>query len=102
MNSIPFIIMDWVSNLTSNPFQMGFVPYTNLVGNWFFAMFFGFIGGSVYIGTGNKNALLTYLILVGIFMTLVLPSLVLAIFGLLTGFIIASILYFAFIQKRSV
>jgi len=99
---IQIIIMDWISNLTSNPFKMGFVPYTGMLGNWFFAMFFGFIGGAVYIGTGNKGALLTYLMLVGIFMTLVLPFLILTIFGLIVGFIIASILYYAFIQKESV
>jgi hypothetical protein len=103
MNSpISFIIADWVTNLTSNPFKYGFEPYTSLIGNTFYALFFGFIGGAIYMGTGNTGATLVYFLLCGIFMALVIPSVVLAIFGILSGLIIASILYYALIEKRSI
>lgn len=102
LNSLLIFLQTWIDNLTGNPFRMAFVPYTNLLGNYFYAMFFGFIGGAIYMGTGNIGSTLVYFILVGIFMALVIPSLILAVFGIISGIIVASILYYALVQKKSV
>ena len=102
MSSFALIIADWVTNITDNPFKYGFYPYTALLGNFFYAIFFAFIGGAIYMGTGNIGAVLVYFLLVGIFMAAVIPSLILAIFGIMSGLIVASILYYALVEKRSV
>lgn len=95
------LLQTWIENLTSNPFQMAFVPYTSMIGNWFYATFFGFIGGAIHLGSKNIGATLTYFILVGIFFTMIVPSLILTIFGLISGIIIAVILYYGFVYKKT-
>lgn len=102
MNNLLLIIMDWITNLTENPFRYGFQPYTAMIGNYFYAVFFGFIGGSIYMGTGNIGSTMVYFLLVGIFMAMVIPSLVFFVFGLITAIIISVILYRVLIEKRSV
>ena len=102
MNNLFLVIMDWITNLTTNPFRYGFQPYTAMIGNYFYALFFGFIGGSIYMGTGNIGSTLVYFLLVGIFMAMIIPSIIYFIFGLMSAIIISVILYRVLIQKRSV
>ena len=101
LNELSILLLTWIENLTANPFKAGFEPYTALLGNYFYALFFGFIGGAIYMGTGNIGSTLVYFFLVGIFMAMIIPALVLAIFGIISGIIIASILYYTLIAKRS-
>ena len=102
MNNLFLVIMDWITNLTTNPFRYGFQPYTAMIGNYFYALFFGFIGGSIYMGTGNVGSTLVYFFLVGIFMAMIVPSIIYFIFGLISAIIISVILYRVLVQKRSI
>ena len=102
LSELLILLLTWVENLTANPFGAGFEPYTNILGNYFYGIFFGFIGGAVYMGTGNVGSTLVYFLLIGIFMAMVIPSLILLIFGLMTGIIITVILYNTLIAKRSI
>jgi len=101
LSSLAFFLLTWIENLTQNPFKYGFAPYTNLIGNYFYAIFFGFIGGAVYMGTGNIGATLVYFLLLGIFMSMVIPYLVLMVIGIISALIITSLLYYALVAKRS-
>jgi len=102
LSSIIAAIEPWIENLTQNPFKYAFVPYTDLIGNFFYAIFFGFIGGAVYMGTGNLGATLVYFLLLGIFMSMIIPYLVMLVIGILSALIITSILYYALVVKRSI
>jgi len=102
LNNLLFIVMDWITNLTSNPFRYGFQPYTAMIGNFFYALMFGFIGGAIYMGTGNIGSTLVYFFLVGIFMAMIVPSFVLIVIGLISAMIVTSLLYYTFIAKRSI
>ena len=102
MNSLLLIVMDWITDLTTNPFKAGFQPYTDLIGSYFYALFFGFIGGSIYMGTGNIGSTLVYFFLIGIFMSMIIPALVLVVIGIISALIITSLLYYALMAKRSI
>lgn len=101
MNNFLLIFATWIDNLTQNPFKYGFAPYTDLIGNYFYAIFFGFIGGAVYMGTGNIGATLVYFLLLGIFMAMIIPFVVLLVIGILSALIITSLLYYSLVAKRS-
>ena len=94
-----------LSNLTYEIVQHSVEPYTNIFGNYFWGMFFGFIGVSIYAaGAGDSRiylVLISYLVGVGIIFGVILDNAVVAIFGLLLAFLISAILYKVFVETKS-
>ena len=95
------VIDDMLDELMANPFWFGMEPYTALLGNIFWGIFFGFIGGGIYVGSDNIYALTGYLILIAIFMAAVIPGIIMSIFGLFLGVIMAVLIYRALIRKKT-
>jgi len=108
------IILDWLipfvmavdlsdmynfSNFTNNGiFRAAFTPYLTLLGNYFWGILFGFIGAAIYANERSIGTTTIYLILVGVFMSIVFPLPLAGIFGLILAFVLAIIFYKAFIQ----
>lgn len=94
-----------LSNLTYEVMRHSVEPYTNIFGNYFWGMFFGFIGTSIYAaGAGDSRiylVLMSYLVGVGIIFSVILDTAVVAIFGLLLAFLISTILYKVFVETKS-
>lgn len=83
-----------LSDFMGSVFVYAFNPYISLFGNLTWGIIFGFIGAAVYVASEKQTlTILGYLILVGIIFSVVLPWGAVAIFGLVTAFIIGSILY---------
>ena len=98
---ISTVIDDMLDSLIANPFWFGMQPYTALLGNLFWGIFFGFIGGGIYIGSDNIYALVGYLMLIGIFMGAVIPGIIMSIFGLILGVVMAVLIFRALVRKKS-
>jgi hypothetical protein len=73
--------------------------YRSIFGNYFFAIMFGFIGAGIYVNERSIGSIVTYLILVGIFMSIVLTTEVVAIFGVFLAFLLGVIFFKAFIDR---
>lgn len=81
--------------------KVSFGPYIDILGSFFFGILFGFIGTGLYVNEQSLSTITTYLILVGILMAVVLPIGVIALFGLLVTFTLASIFYKTFVAKNN-
>ena len=94
-----------LSNLTYELTRHSIEPYTNIFGNFFWGMFFGFIGTSIYVAGGGDSriylVLVSYLVGVGIIFGIILDSATIAIFGLLLAFLVSAILYKVFVETKS-
>ena len=79
-----------------------FQPYIAIFGQFFFGIFFGFIGMGVYVAS-ERNYLLTfgYLVIMGIFFGLVMRGIFATILGIIAAFIGSMIVYKAFVETRS-
>jgi hypothetical protein len=94
-------VNNMTENLTSNPFRVWLIPYTDVVGlSFFVSYFFGIIGAGVYIGSKNFQATIGYFLITFIFMAAVLPSITLVVFGLIAALMTTSLLYYALVTKR--
>jgi len=80
--------------------RAAFDPYTSILGNFFWGIFFGFIGAGLYANERSITTIATYLILIGIFFSIIFPIPLMYLFGLILGFIITVILYVAFVESR--
>lgn len=80
--------------------KVAFGPYIAILGSVFFGVFFGFIGAGLYINEKSTGTLLGYLILVGIFCSIILHEFVVIAFGLILVFLIASVFYKAYMVER--
>jgi len=80
--------------------RVAFDPYLSILGNFTWGIIFGFIGAGLYASNRSVGLMITYLVLVGIFMSIILPAELVAIFGLLLAFLLATVFYIAFIEKR--
>lgn len=93
-----------LSNLTYELVRHSIEPYTNIFGNYFWGICFGFVGASIYAaGSGDSRIYLiltAYLIGVGIIFAAILDYAIVSIFGLLLAFLVASILYKVFVEPR--
>ena len=93
-----------LSNITYELARKSVEPYTNIFGNYFWGIFFGFIGAAIYAaGSGDNKiylVLTAYLIAVGIIFGIILDYAIMAIFGLLLAFLISTILYKVFVETR--
>jgi len=81
--------------------RVAFDPYLSIFGNFTWGIIFGFIGAGLYASNRSLGLIITYLILVGIFMSIIFPIQVVAIFGLLLAFLLATVFYITFVEQRS-
>lgn len=86
-----------LSNLTSyGIFRAAFDPYYSIFGEFTWGIILGFIGAALYINERSVATIMGYLILVGFFTSIIFPSHVIVIFGILLSFILATVFYNAF------
>jgi len=90
-----------LSNITENWVITGFSPYIDMFGNFFWGMFFGFIGAGIYANSPNTMHSLIYLAMVGFVFAVIFPFGLVAIFGLLLSFFATVIVYRTYIGHRS-
>jgi len=74
--------------------------YRVIFGNFFWAIVFGFIGAGIYVNERSIGTIVTYLILVGIFMSIIFSTSVVAIFGVFLAFLLTVIFFKAFVDRR--
>jgi len=90
-----------ITNFTSDGIlRVAFDPYLSIFGNITWGLIFGFIGAAVYANERSLGTTAVYLIIVGMFMAIIFPNGLATIFGLLLAFIMATILYIAFVQQK--
>lgn len=80
--------------------RVAFDPYYAIFGNFTWGVIFGFIGVALYANERSIGTITTYLIIVGIFMSIIFPSILMGLFGLILTFTIATIFYRTFIESK--
>ena len=104
IEQIPFIVCAFEFNLTNftdeGIMRVAFDCYRDIFGNFFWAIVFGFIGAGVYANERSIGSIVTYLILVGIFMSVAFSESVIAIFGVFLAFLLGVIFFKAFVDKK--
>ena len=104
IEQIPQIICAFQFNLTNltdgGLARAMFECYRTIFGNFFWALVFGFIGAGIYVNERSIGSIVTYLMLVGIFISVVFGANVIAIFGLFLAFLLTVIFFKAFVDRR--
>lgn len=77
--------------------RVAFDPYYHLFGNFTWGIIFGIIGTGIYANERSLGTTSIYLIMVGIFFSIVFPEWIWYLFGLLLGFLLTTIFYKAFV-----
>lgn len=95
---LAIIDLNFTDFINTGVFRIALGPYLDIFGNLFWGIIFGFIGGGIYANERSVGTTATYLILVAAFTGFIFPASVVAIFGLLLAFLIAVILYYAFVR----
>jgi hypothetical protein len=89
------------TNFTSSGIlRVGFQPYLVIFGNFTWGIIFGFIGAGLYANERSIGTITIYLILVGVFVSILFPASLIGLFGLILVFTLTVIFYKAFIQNR--
>lgn len=89
------------SNFTTDGIiRIAFDPYLSIFGNYTWGIIFGFIGAGLYANERSMGTIMIYLILVGIFMSIILPVMFAAILGLILAFILGSVFYLSFVKEK--
>lgn len=90
-----------LSNFTRDGIiRVAFDPYYAIFGNFTWGVIFGFIGVALYANERSIGTIATYLIIVGIFMSIIFPSILMGLFGMILAFTIAVIFYRTFIESK--
>lgn len=86
INVILASILPWVTNMTENPIWVWTEPYTSLFGgpDIFFSFLFGVMAVGIYISKKSLPQLFGYLLLIDLFFAVLLPSILVLIFFLIT------------------
>lgn len=104
IQQIPQIVCAFEFNLTNitdgGLARAMFDCYRLIFGNFFWAIVFGFIGAGIYVNERSIGTIVTYLILVGMFISIIFTLEVVAIFGLFLGFLLSVIFFKAFVDKK--
>lgn len=79
--------------------KWGMNPYYTIFGNFTWGIILGFIGAGLYANERSVGTVMLYLLLVGIFFSIIFPMPITYLFGLIFTFLITIILYKAFIEK---
>lgn len=82
--------------------RVAFDPYFSVFGEFTWGIIFGFIGAGLYINERSIGSIATFLILVGVFATIILPSEIIFLFSIILAFIITTIFYITFIESKTV
>jgi len=80
-------------------FSLGFDPYTQMLGSFFWALTFGIIGISIYSWKG-MSATIGYAVAIILITGAVIPASFANVFLLFLGLIITAVLYRLFMVKR--
>jgi len=80
--------------------RIAFDPYLSIFGNFTWGIIFGFIGAGLYGSSRSIGLLISYLVIMGIFISIIFPAQLMAIFGLILAFLLATVFYKAFIEKQ--
>jgi len=100
--SLLILVISWAENLTNNPLQSAFAPYTLLLGpGIFFSMFFGTILVGAYLGSKNFPIVIGVSILITIVFAVLLPFIFLFMIALLATLMTTSLLYYALVVKQT-
>lgn len=81
--------------------RVAFDPYVSVVGNFTWGIIFGFIGMAIYANERSIGTATLYLILIGLFISVVFPTALIGIFGLILAFVLGVIFYKTFVESRS-
>lgn len=91
-----------LQNLTTEGIlRVAFNPYISVFGNFTWGIILGFIGTGLYANERSVGTIATYLILVGIFGSILFPAQLVMLFGLLLAFTLSVIFYISFIETRT-
>jgi len=103
INSVVCNVIDLnFNNFTSEGIlRVSFDPYIQVLGNLTWGIVFGFIGGGLYANERSISLVTGYLILVGIFFSIILPYWFMYLFGLMLAFVLTVIFFIAFVKKKS-
>jgi hypothetical protein len=89
------------SNFTTDGIlRVAFDPYYAITGNFTWGIIFGFIGVAIYANERAIGTTSIYLILVGIFVSIIFPMALVTVLGMLLAFMLGIIFYRAFVQSR--
>ena len=80
--------------------RAAFDPYVSIMANFTWGAIFGFIGIAIYANERSIGTATLYLILIGIFISIIFPNALMAIFALMLAFMLGVIFYRTFIQAR--
>ena len=104
MSSLLFLVFtafDFnITNFTQNWLIYAFNPYMNIFGNITWGIIFGFVGAGVYAGSRSAPTAFTYLVIVGLIFSALLPEALVAIFVLLLTFIGTGALYIVYVTRK--
>ena len=75
-------------------------PYFSLFGNLTWGIFFGFVGTGLYANERSIGTLIAYLVIVGVFFSIVFPAGLIYLFGLILSFALSVTFYRTFIENR--
>ena len=98
---IVLVILDFnLTNMTlKGIMRASFEPFTNIFGSYFIGMILGVIGVAVYVEERSLGHMIGYLIIVGVFFSIIIPVEISALVGLIAGIVLTRILYKAFAKK---
>jgi len=105
MNNLLYIVLTTLeynfSNFTTDGIlRVAFDPYLSIFGNFTWGIIFGFIGAGLYANERSIGTIMIYLILVGIFISIILPAEFAAILGLILAFLFGTIFYLTFVKEK--
>lgn len=105
MFRIPHIVLATLDYNLSNflgdgIIRMGFDPYYSVFGNFTWGIILGIIGAGLYVNERSIGTVTIYLLLVGVFFSIVFPVALLFLFGLIFTLLVTIILYDAFIKRK--
>jgi len=90
-----------MSNFTRDGIiKVAFNPYVSIFGNMTWGIILGFIGAGLYANERSLATIVTYLVLVGMFFAIILPSPIVAILSLILIFAVTVILYKTFVEAK--
>ena len=91
-----------LTNLTTEGIlRVAFDTYYTVFGNLTWGIILGFIGAGLYANERSIGTIATYLVLVGIFASMLFPAQVVMLFGLILAFLLSVIFYISFIEVRT-
>ena len=80
--------------------SLGFSPYINLFGDFFWGLFFGIIAVAIYSWKNNVYALIGYLIAVSVLTRVVIPVAIADLIAVVTGLAVSGLFYYVLVRKK--